>query len=263
METVSPVIAGAHVCKLIPCGLALHIRRVGPLVGATGSGKSSFLRAVILSLALQYTPNEVTISILDPKGLDFGAYIKLPHVGANRSVDEPEACIEYLNKILEHEMPARKAALRKSGYPSVQQHNEEAVAEDYDTIPHHVIIIDEYADLSMSAGKAASELEQNVCRLAQVGRAFGYSIILATQRPSVDIVSGKIKANFPCRISFRLPTRNDSQVILDEAGAEDLLGNGDAIVKSSSSGLRVQGYYVPTAEEMAIIAHLTSTRPII
>lgn len=223
------------------------------VAGATGSGKSSFLKATALSLAIQYKPTEVKISILDPKGLDFGAYTRLPHVGADGYVDEPEACIAYLSHILDTEMAARKAALRESGYSSVQQHNEEAIQEGYDTIPHHVIIIDEYADLSMSAGKAAAELETNVCRLAQVGRAFGYSIILATQRPSADIVSGKIKANFPCRISFRLPSGMDSKVILDESGAEDLLGNGDAMIKSSVRDFRVQSYFVPRGEEKTIM----------
>lgn len=220
--------------------------------GATGSGKSNFLSTVVSALAITQDPADLKMSILDPKGVDFGRFADLPHVKNGTYLDTPEDCTQYLLDLLGTELPERKRTLQESGFASVRELNEYADEMGHEPLPYHVIIIDEYADLIMSLSDGDEEFEAAVTRLAQVGRAHGYVIFLATQRPSADIVSGKIKANFPCRISFRLPSNTDSRVILDEPGAEDLQGAGDMIVKTQEGRLRLQGYRLSPKDAIAI-----------
>jgi len=220
--------------------------------GATGSGKSNFLSTLVASFAITTSPDELKMSILDPKGVDFGRFADLPHVQEGTYLDTPDACTQYLMELLETELQERKQRLQETGFPSVNELNEYADEMGHDPMPYHVIVIDEYADLIMSLADNKDEFESAVTRLAQVGRAHGYVIFLATQRPSADIVSGKIKANFPCRISFRPPSNTDSRVILDEPGAEDLGGAGDMIAVTQDGNLRLQGYRLSPADAIAI-----------
>jgi DNA segregation ATPase FtsK/SpoIIIE-like protein len=152
-------------------------------------------------------------------------------------------------------VPKRRERLKQAGVSSVAELNEHAEELGEEPIPFHVVVIDEFADLIMSV-EDESSFEEVVTRLAQIGRALGIVILLATQRPSADIVSGKIKTNFPCRISFRLPSNTDSRVILDEPGAEDLHGAGDMIVKSQSGDqYNLQGYFLTPVDSNRVLSH--------
>jgi len=213
------------------CALSLPEERHVLIAGATGSGKSNFLATVISTLAIINDPSEVKITLLDPKGVDFGKYQTLPHVETYQ--DTANGGVQKLLELVEVELPERREALRNVGASSVAELNENADILDAEPMPYHVVIIDEYADLIMST-EDEDAFESAVTRLAQVGRALGFIILLATQRPSADIVSGKIKANFPCRISFRLPSNTDSRVILDKPGAENLQGAGDMMALTQS-----------------------------
>lgn len=231
--------------------LTLPDERHALIAGATGSGKSNFLSAVVCSLVATHTPDEVSLSLLDPKGVDFGRFASVPHVQTYE--DTPTACAQRLLQLVNERLPERKEVLRSAGVPSVAELNENADLLDEDPLPYHVVIVDEYADLKMSVEDEDS-FEDAVTRLAQVGRALGFIILLATQRPSADIVSGKIKANFPCRISFRLPSNTDSRVILDQPGAEDLEGAGDVITKTQAGDeYHLQGYRLTLPDASAII----------
>jgi DNA phosphorothioation-dependent restriction protein DptH len=237
--------------------LSLVDERHALIGGATGSGKSNFLTTVVSALAITHDPEEVKISLIDPKGVDFGAFASLPHVKAGGYFDNPDAGTNHLFNIVQEEVKKRREYLANTGVSSLTELYEHQEALDVEPLPFHVIVIDEYADLIMSTEDEES-LEESVTRLAQIGRALGIVILLATQRPSADIVSGKIKANFPCRISFRLPSNTDSRVILDEPGAEDLQGSGDMIVHSQSgSRLNLQGYYLTPVDKMKIIDSLS------
>jgi|GEM_PF-2639672 len=230
--------------------LTLSDERHALIAGATGSGKSNFLSAVICSLVATHTPDEVSLSLLDPKGVDFGRFASVPHVQTYE--DTPDACAQRLLQLVNERLPERKEVLRSAGVPSVAELNENADLLDEDPLPYHVVVVDEYADLKMSV-ENEDAFEDAVTRLAQVGRALGFIILLATQRPSADIVSGKIKANFPCRISFRLPSNTDSRVILDQPGAEDLEGAGDMITKTQAGDeYHLQGYRLTLPDASAI-----------
>ncbi|QFU84284.1 FtsK/SpoIIIE domain-containing protein [Natronorubrum aibiense] len=237
--------------------LSLVDERHALIGGATGSGKSNFLTTLVSALAITHSPEEVEISLIDPKGVDFGAFSSFPHVKAGGYFDTPDAGTEHLFNIVQEEVKQRREYLANTGVSSLAELYEHQETIDAEPLPFHVIVIDEYADLIMSADDEDS-LEESVTRLAQIGRALGIVILLATQRPSADIVSGKIKANFPCRISFRLPSNTDSRVILDEPGAEDLQGAGDMIVHSQSgTRLNLQGYYLTPPDKMKIIDQLS------
>lgn len=219
--------------------------------GATGSGKSNFLSTIVCSLAVWHQPQEVQMSLLDPKGIDFGRFEGLPHV--TTYLDAPSECVDYLLKLINEDAEERRELLKERGAASVQQHNRLADDRDFDPIPYHVIVIDEFADLMMSLDNN-EQLEEAVSRFAQTGRALGYSVLLATQRPDHEIVSGKIKTNFNCRISFELPTQTDSRVILDRNGAEDLMGAGDMIaITSKGEQLHLQGYRLMPEDAVTIL----------
>ncbi|ARS89935.1 hypothetical protein B1756_09475 [Natrarchaeobaculum aegyptiacum] len=224
--------------------------------GATGSGKSNFLASVICSLAVNYSPDQVKMSLLDPKGIDFGRFEPLPQV--DTYLDTGEQCVEYLEGLLESELEERRDLLQEMGASSVQEYNQLAETHDIAPIPYRVIIIDEYADLIMALSDSQQEFEDAVGRLAQIGRALGYSILLATQRPDANIVSGNIKTNFNCRISFELPSNTDSRVILDQPGAEDLEGAGDMIaLTSAGEEYHLQSYLLRPEDALAIRGEIT------
>jgi hypothetical protein len=224
------------------------------VAGSTGSGKSNYLAGVVTTLGVVHSPEELSMSLLDPKGVDFGRFSSLPHVGENEYIDSPRECANYLFDLVENEIPRRQKRLQRSGATNIVEHNEliENGTVDGERLTYRVIVIDEYADLQMSLDEK-DVLEEAVTRIAQKGRAMGYIMLLATQRPSADIVSGKIKANFPCRISFKLPSNTDSRVILDKPGAEDLEGAGDmiAITKSGREN-HVQAYRLMPSDAIKI-----------
>ncbi len=222
--------------------------------GTTGSGKSNFLTSIIISLALSQNPEQLKLSLLDPKGVDFGSFADLPHVPDEGYIDDGQESVEYLTDVIESEFEERRERLKKSPANSVQEHNKLAGSEDLERIPYHVVVIDEFADLILALDDDRDEFISAIQRLTQTGRGFGISLVIATQRPSAKVVPGEIKANLPCRISFELPSNTDSRVILDQPGAEDLEGAGDMIVLPRTGGkLQLQSYYVPAKDTMTFM----------
>jgi len=227
------------------------------IAGATGSGKSVAINCIICSILYKATPDEVKFILIDPKRVELKLYDKIPHLLVP-VIWEPKKASNAL-KWLVSEMVNRHKQLAHLNVRNIAQYNNiveneldelELSPESKEKIkplPYIVLIIDELADLMMMA---ASEIEESIQRLAQMARAVGIHLILATQRPSVDVITGVIKANFPCRISFKVSTRVDSRTILDVTGAEQLLGKGDMlfIPPGMPKLLRVHGAYVSEKE---------------
>jgi S-DNA-T family DNA segregation ATPase FtsK/SpoIIIE len=223
------------------------------VAGATGKGKSVFLNSVLLSLLYRVQPDEVKLLIIDPKQVEMTEYADLPHL-IHPIVKEPVLARNALEWAVA-EMERRYDAIGRLGARNMQAYNRKLpelgasrapALADLDFMPYLVIIIDELADLMLTAGK---EVETCIVRLAQLARAAGIHLIVATQRPSVDVVTGLIKANFPCRISFQVTSKPDSRTILDSMGAERLLGMGDMLFKPGGGEMRrLHGAYAPDME---------------
>ncbi|RPJ58033.1 MAG: DNA translocase FtsK [Acidobacteria bacterium] len=229
------------------------------LAGATGSGKSVGLNCMVCSILYKASPADVRFIMIDPKRLELGLYDGIPHL-LTPIVTDPRQAANALAWAV-GEMEARYKALAQLGVRNIEQYNEEiknsrnGLAEENQHLPYIVIIVDELADLMMTAGK---EVEGSLTRLAQMARAIGIHLILATQRPSVDVLTGLIKANFPCRISFRVSSKVDSRTILDCNGAERLLGQGDMLFLSprTSRLIRVHGAYISEKEIAQVTSYL-------
>lgn len=223
------------------------------VAGATGAGKSVCLNCILLSLLYKATPEEVKLLLVDPKRIELSVYADLPHL-VHPVVTEMPMAKSALDWAV-HEMDRRYQDMATLGVRNITGYNEKLPKADKEArpelatlnpMPYLVIIIDELADLMMTAGK---EAEMSIVRLAQLARAAGIHLILATQRPSVDVVTGLIKANFPSRISFQVTSKHDSRTILDMVGAEKLLGRGDSLFKPGGSKVqRVHGAYVDEDE---------------
>jgi len=221
------------------------------IAGATGSGKSVGLNCIVCSILYKAVPEEVRFIMIDPKRLELGLYEGIPHL-LTPIVTDPRQAANALNWAV-IEMEERYKLLAEAGVRNIEQYNEQlksskkAQDEGLNPLPYIVVIVDELADLMMTAGK---EVEASLARLAQMARAIGIHLILATQRPSVDVLTGLIKANFPCRISFRVASKVDSRTILDVNGAEQLLGQGDMLYKSPATSrlVRVHGAYISEKE---------------
>ncbi len=213
------------------------------IAGATGSGKTVCLNTIICCLLLNNTPSEVRFILIDPKRVELTTYKGIPHLAAPVIV-EPEKAIEAL-RWLGREMNNRYQILAEARARNIEGFNKGR--EGKDRMPYLVLVIDELADLMMTGG---DEVEQILCRLAQLARAVGIHLVVATQRPSVDVITGLIKANFPTRISFSVTSQVDSRTILDVTGAEKLLGNGDMLYlpQDASKPKRIQGCYVSDPE---------------
>jgi len=231
------------------------------IAGATGTGKSVGLNCIIASLLFHTTPDECRLIMIDPKRLELGVYEGIPHLLAP-VVTEPKLAANVL-KWAVGEMDKRTRILAAEGVRNIEQFNNiiksDGEAESGLTPLHYiVIVIDELADLMMVSSK---DVEESITRLAQMARAVGIHLILATQRPSVDVITGLIKANFPARISFRVSARVDSRTILDASGAEQLLGRGDMLFlpPQSSRLVRVHGAYVSEKEIGRITEFLRTT----
>ena len=235
------------------------------IAGSTGSGKSVMLNSLIMSILYKATPGQVRMIMVDPKRLEFGLYEGIPHLLTPVITDAKKATYALRNAVLE--MERRLKLLASQGVRNIEQYNkkvrqlqaeprnlfeEETGEEPLEQIPYVLIVIDELADLMMLE---RANVEESVTRLAQMARAVGMHLVLATQRPSVDVITGLIKANFPSRMSFRVATRVDSRTVLDVMGAEHLLGKGDMLFlpPGSSRLTRVHGAFVSEAETNRVV----------
>jgi DNA segregation ATPase FtsK/SpoIIIE, S-DNA-T family len=238
------------------------------IAGATGAGKSVALNGMITSILYKATPEEVRFIFIDPKRLELGLYADIPHL-LTPIVTDPGDAANAL-RWATSEMESRYKKLARRGVRNIDQYNtlirssgaqlsfldnNEPEGELEKPLSYLVIVIDELADLMMVASR---EVEESISRLAAMARAVGIHLILATQRPSVDVITGIIKANFPCRIAFKVASKVDSRTIIDGNGAEQLLGNGDMlfIPPGTSRITRIHGAYVSEKEAQAIVEHL-------
>lgn len=219
------------------------------IAGATGSGKSVCMNSVISSLIAHQSPARVRLMLIDPKRVELTPYNGVPHL-VTPVVTEPDHVVRLLRGAIQ-EMSRRYKLLEDAGVRNIKSYNSSPKATE--DMPFFVVCIDELADLMMTA---SFEVEQGICRLAQLGRATGIHLVVATQRPSVDVVTGLIKANFPSRIAFAVASQVDSRTILDMGGAERLLGRGDMLYLSSDAAKprRAQGVLI-TEEETDILAN--------
>ncbi|HEY9403873.1 MAG TPA: DNA translocase FtsK [Pyrinomonadaceae bacterium] len=234
------------------------------IAGATGTGKSVCLNSLVVSILYKARPDEVKFIMIDPKRLELGLYADIPHL-ATPIITDPKRAANAL-KWAVGQMESRYKELAKWGVRNIDGFNVEVMrrnmVEDFDeegqpwkTLPYIVIIVDELADLMMTAGH---DVEEAITRLAQMARAVGIHLVLATQRPSVDVITGLIKANFPSRIALRTSSKVDSRTIIDANGAEQLLGRGDMLFlpPGTSRLIRVHGAYLDESEVGRIVAHI-------
>jgi len=218
------------------------------VAGATGSGKSVAINSIILALLYNARPSEVRLVLVDPKMLELSLYNDIPHL-LTPVVTQPKKAAETLRALVA-EMERRYRTLAEKGSKNIESYNK-AVPEA-ERLPFIVVIIDELADLMMTVQR---EVEDSIMRLAQMARAAGIHLIVATQRPSVDVITGLIKANLPARISFQVSSKTDSRTILDANGAENLLGMGDMLFLPPGSAhlVRVHGCFVSEAEIKRVV----------
>jgi S-DNA-T family DNA segregation ATPase FtsK/SpoIIIE len=233
------------------------------IAGSTGTGKSVGLNSMLTSILYRATPDDVRMIMIDPKRLELGMYEEIPHLMTPVVVD-PKKAANALRWAV-REMEERYKTLASEGVRNIEQYNRNirsAIAEGGSAaddlprpLPFIVVVIDELADLMMVA---SNEVEESICRLAQMARAVGIHLILATQRPSVDVITGLIKANLPSRISFRVSSKTDSRTILDSNGAEQLLGKGDMLFlpPASSRCIRLHGPYISEQESARLASFL-------
>jgi S-DNA-T family DNA segregation ATPase FtsK/SpoIIIE len=222
------------------------------IAGATGSGKSVCLNAVIASFLFHNQPDELKLVMVDPKRVELTKYNGIPHLVAPVIVDIPKVIVAL--RWLTREMEERYRLFAAAGARHLAAYNKRAKSRGLEPLPNMVVIIDELADLMLAA---PDDIETTVCRLAQMARATGIHLVIATQRPSVDVVTGLIKANFPARISFAVTSQIDSRVILDTPGAEKLLGRGDMLFMAPDSPKlqRIQGCFVSEPEIDDLVAY--------
>lgn len=237
------------------------------IAGATGSGKSVCINTIIMSIVLNAKPDQIKLIMVDPKKVELTPYTKLPHMLAP-VITEPQGASAALNWLVK-EMENRYEILKLVGVRNIEAFNKRTVNPELEatlgreipaTMPFIVGIIDELADLMMVASQ---DIETPIARIAQMARAVGIHLILATQRPSREVITGLIKANFPTRISFKVASRVNSQIVLDETGAESLLGNGDMLFlpPGSSHLTRAQGAYVRDEDIQAVVQHICKQAP--
>jgi len=224
------------------------------IAGATGSGKSVMINALLTSLLYRNAPADMKLILVDPKRVELGLYNDIPHL-LTPVIVEPEKCISAL-KWSVAEMERRYKLLAEMGNRNIAEYN---TAHKGEVMPYIVIVIDELADLMVLA---AADVETLIVRLAQMARAVGIHLVLATQRPSVDVITGIIKANIPARVAFSVASQIDSRTILDQMGAEKLLGKGDMLFSSPEyiKPRRIQGVYIDEKETKALTDYLRSAR---
>lgn len=237
------------------------------IAGATGSGKSVCINTIVMSIVMNAKPDEIKLLLVDPKKVELSGYTQLPHLIAP-VITEPHGAYAALSWLVK-EMTSRYEILRQLGVRNIHAFNTRTINKELEaslniTVPERmfaiVAIIDEFADLMMVS---SSDLETPIARIAQMARAVGIHLILATQRPSREVITGLIKANFPTRIAFKVASRINSQIILDETGADSLLGNGDMLFlpPGSSQLLRAQGAYISDEEINRVVSFVCDQAP--
>ncbi|EAE6305407.1 DNA translocase FtsK [Listeria monocytogenes] len=229
----------------------------GLIAGATGSGKSVCINSLLVSLLYKATPDQLKLLLIDPKMVELAPYNRIPHLVSPVITDAKAATVAL--KWAVEEMERRYQLFSHTGVRNMEKYNEYASNPDHtgEKLPYILIVIDELADLMMVA---PNDVEESISRIAQKARACGIHMIVATQRPSVDVITGLIKANIPTRVSFSVSSQIDSRTILDASGAEKLLGKGDMLFLPSgaSKPVRLQGTFVSDEEIDAVVAHVRS-----
>ena len=224
------------------------------VAGTTGSGKSVFINTLLASILYKFSPKELRLILIDPKMLELSVYNDIAHL-LTPVVTEPKKAILALKWVCK-EMERRYSLMNEENTRSLEGYNEKSLEK----LPYIIVFIDEMADLMMTAGK---EVEHYVQRLAQMARACGIHLVMATQRPSVDIITGSIKANFPSRISFQVASKYDSRTVLGEIGAEQLLGNGDMLMsKNGGNIIRYQSAFISDNEVNKLINEIRKTQSV-
>ncbi len=226
------------------------------IAGTTGSGKSVCMNSLIISLLYKASPDEVKLIMIDPKMVELGIYNGIPHLLIPVVTDPKKAAGSLQWAVTE--MMRRYRMMADAGVRNLEEYNKlAAVSDEYDTMPQIVVIIDELADLMLVAAK---DVEEAICRVAQMGRASGIHLIVATQRPSADVITGLMKANIPSRIAFAVASAMESRIILDTVGAEKLVGKGDMLYAPLGEGKpkRVQGCFITDDEVQRVVAFIKS-----
>lgn len=220
------------------------------IAGTTGSGKSVCMNSLILSLLYKAKPDEVKLIMIDPKMVELGVYNGIPHLYVPVVTDPKKAAGALQWSVVE--MLKRYRLFSEIGVRDIENYNKQCRANNEQTLPQVVIVIDELADLMLVASK---DVEESICRVAQMGRAAGMHLIIATQRPSADVITGLMKANIPSRIAFAVSSAMESRIILDQGGAEKLVGMGDMLYSPVGSGkpMRIQGAFVSDEEREEVI----------
>ena len=228
------------------------------IAGATGSGKSVCLNSIIIGLLMNYSPEELRLVLIDPKRVELTLYRSVPHLAFSEIVVDMDRIVGTLQAVT-NEMDSRYRRFAKVGARDIGRYNEKAIEGQFSKLPYWVVVVDELADLMLSA---PFQVEKQVVRLAQLARATGIHLIIATQRPSVDVVTGLIKANFPTRVAFAMASQVDSRTVIDMAGAEKLLGRGDMLYMPTDAQKpkRLQGVYLSDHEIEAVTAFWTDGR---
>ena len=223
------------------------------IAGTTGSGKSVCMNSIIISLLYKASPEDVKLIMIDPKMVELGIYNAIPHLLIPVVTDPKKAAGSLQWAVTE--MMRRYNSMSHAGVRDIASYNSIMIAEDREKLPQVVVIIDELADLMLVAAK---EVEESICRIAQMGRAAGIHLIIATQRPSADVITGLMKANIPSRIAFSVASAMESRIILDTMGAEKLVGKGDMLFSPIGSGKpqRVQGCFVSDEEVEAVTSYV-------
>jgi S-DNA-T family DNA segregation ATPase FtsK/SpoIIIE len=239
------------------------------VAGATGQGKSVGLNVILTSLIYKRHPSQLKFVLVDPKKVEMSLYSKLERHYLAKLPNSEEAIITDTRKVVHTlnslciEMENRYEILKDAGARNLKEYNTKFVSrklnpkEGHRFLPYIVLVIDELADLMMTAGK---EVETPIARLAQLARAIGIHLVVATQRPSVNVITGVIKANFPARLSFRVTSKVDSRTILDTGGADQLVGQGDMLLSSGSDIIRLQCPFVDTPEIEKVCDFIGSQR---
>jgi S-DNA-T family DNA segregation ATPase FtsK/SpoIIIE len=252
---VLPIVLG---CDTVGHHVIADLSRMPHLLmaGSTGSGKSVALNCVLMSLLYRFNPDQLQLILIDPKRLEFATYAHIAHLVFPVIVD-PKKVASVLRWVT-IEMERRYDAMAQLGVRNIHDYNAQKALKKESTLSFVVVVIDELADLMITAGR---EIEDLIARIAQMARAAGIHLIVATQRPSVDVITGLIKVNFPSRIAFRVASKVDSRIILDDGGADKLLGRGDMLfLDAGGFTKRVHGAYASDEEIEAVVSHIRAQR---